>query len=246
MDPPASSLEDPMPYEPPPAALCAFFALAALPLAAAARQLDPAHRGSPVPRAWGAPRTLAWALGLAAAVPALALLGWPLEGAAGLLAAAAAVGGAVSDPATWYGAAAQLVAWTGRLGWQGLMVAGPLLVALAVVVERPALRGLAGALAAAAALPVPAAGVVAAIGPSPGPAPALAGALLLGLVPVGVAALVTARGGRRGGGSAPTLVSPVPWLIAEVGRLRTLEVPVEIVSSRTPAPAAAPPRRGRP
>lgn len=235
-----------MHLDPPPAALCAFFALAALPLAAALRQIDPALRGSPVPRAWTAARTLAWGLGLAAALPALALLGWPLEAAGGALGAAAVAGGAVSDPSTWYGAAAQLLAWTGRLGWQGLMLAGPLLGALAVVAERPVFRGLLGALGAGAALPLPGALVVTAIGPAPRAAAALAGALLLGLVPVVVAAAVVARGRRSGAAPAPTLVSPVPWLMAEVGRLRTVEVPVEIVSSRTPAPSAAPRPRGCP
>ncbi len=232
-----------MHFEPPPAALCAFLALAALPLAAAARQIDPALRGSPVPRDWSGARTLAWALGLAAALPAVALLGWPPEAAGEALGEAAAAGGAVSDPSTWYGAAAHLLAWTGRLGWQGLMVAGPLLGALAVVAERPEFRGLGGALGAAAALPLPGALVVAAIGPAPRPAAALAGALLLGLVPVMVAVGVVARGRRVGAGPGPTLVSPVPWLMAEVGRLRTVEVSCP---APPPAPAAAPRPRGRP
>ncbi|MCB9534654.1 MAG: hypothetical protein H6704_00115 [Myxococcales bacterium] len=127
------------------------------------------------------------------------------------------------------------------------MLGGPLLLALAAVAERPVFRGLVGALAAAAILPLPAALVVGAVGPSPRSAAALAGALLLGLVPVAVATAVAARGRRPRGGPGPTLVSPVPWLMAEVGRLRTLEVPVEVVSSRTtPDPAAAPRRRGRP
>ncbi|MCB9534655.1 MAG: hypothetical protein H6704_00120 [Myxococcales bacterium] len=107
-----------MPYDPPPAALCAFLALAALPLAAAARQIDPALRGAPVPPGWTTARTLAWAVGLAAALPALALLGWPLEGAAGRLGAAAAAGGARS-PIPPPGTAPPRSCWPGPGGWAG-------------------------------------------------------------------------------------------------------------------------------